>query len=551
MESRIKRLSIATVASAALVTGVAYSQGRGGGGGTWSTSRGDAQRTAWVRTDSMITLDTVRTKGLDLEWTTKVGHRAGEILTEAAAGNTTQLDPQPGNIGGSGNNLYAYEVDTGAITWTKHFNVAGAAASTALCPGGVTSVGRLTELTGGVEGAGVGRQGGAAPAGGRGVIVSDYRKAVGAPGEGVPADMVARPARGGRGGSGGAGGGAVAFGPPAGGGGGAARGASGAPARVGLRGAPEAAYAISSDGMLHGVGQAQGKELDKPIAFLPANANASGVILIGETVYAATVNGCGGAPNGVWSVNTQSGAVNSWKSGASPSGPAAFSSNGTLYVAIGDGTAGPNGYSDAVVALDAKTLAVKDWFTTPGASFSTGAVILSSGGKELVAAATKDGRVFLLDSTSLGGANHKTALATSAATNTSKTWSPNGLASWTDGSGVAWIAVPSVGAKGGITALKVSGSALEPGWTSSAELASPSAPVVVNGVVFALNDGSAGSNAVLHAFDASDGKEVWTSGAQIKSYVKSTGLWASNGEVHVATVDATVYAFGTANGRHL
>jgi hypothetical protein len=320
---------------------------------------------------------------------------------------------------------------------------------------------------------------------------------------------------------------------------------------VGLRGAPEATYAISSDGMLHAIGQAQGKELNNPIRFLPANANASGVILVGDTLYAATVNGCGGAPNGVWSVDIHGGTVSSWKSGASPSGPVALSSNGTLYVAIGDGTAGPNGYSDAVVALDSKTLAVKDWFTMPGASFSTGPVILSSGGKELVAAATKDGRVFLLDAASLGGANHKTALATSAATSTSKTWSPNALASWTDSSGDAWIAVPSAGARGGITAFKVSGNSLNQGWTSSTELASPSAPVVVNGVVFALNSGSAGANAVLHAFDAADGKEVWNSGSQIKSYVRSAGLWASNGEVHVATADATVYAFGTANGRHL
>jgi hypothetical protein len=325
--------------------------------------------------------------------------------------------------------------------------------------------------------------------------------------------------------------------------------AVGGSGRVGLRGAPADSYVVASDGMLHSVGQAQGKELKKPVAFLPANAHATELIAIGDMIYTSTINNCGGVANGVWALDLASGAVNSWKSGASPVGEIALSSEGRLYVAIGDGTAGAGSYSDAIVVLDPKTLAVDDWFTMPGASFSTTPVIFTEGGREMVAAATKDGRVFLLNAASLGGADHKNPLATSAATTTSKTWAPSELATWQDNAQTRWILLPAVGASSGIMAMKVVGTSLQPGWT--ANIASPSAPIVVNGVVFALNSGSATAPAVLYALDGATGKELWSSGKAIKSFVKSAGLWAISGQVYVATNDAMIYAFGTSMGRQL
>ena len=40
---------------------------------------------------------------------------------------------------------------------------------------------------------------------------------------------------------------------------------------------------------------------------------------------------------------------------------------------------------------------MKDWFTQPAAEFVTGPTILRHNDKEIVAAATRDGRVILLD----------------------------------------------------------------------------------------------------------------------------------------------------------
>src|SRR5262249_12276553 len=147
--------------------------------------------------------------------------------------------------------------------------------------------------------------------------------------------------------------------------------------------------------------------------------------------------------------------------------------------------------------------------TLPGATFSTSPVVFPLSGKEMIAAATKDGRAFLLEARSLGGPDHKTPIAVSTATSTSKTASPSALAAWEDGDKNRWIARAGTD---NITALKVSGATLQPAWTSSIKLASPSSPIVVNDVVFALNEGSGSAGAVLYAFDASSGKEIWNSG---------------------------------------
>jgi len=137
-----------------------------------------------------------------------------------------------------------------------------------------------------------------------------------------------------------------------------------------------------------------------------------------------------------------------------------------------------------------------------------------------------------------------------AATNLSKIWSPSGLATWEDAEQNRWLPVPTTIAKGGITALKVVDNggkpSLQAGWTSSSDLGVPSSPIAVNGVVFALNSGSATLPAALYALDGSTGMEVWNSGKTIESFVKAAGLWSISGQVYyVATHDATIYGYGT------
>jgi outer membrane protein assembly factor BamB len=334
---------------------------------------------------------------------------------------------------------------------------------------------------------------------------------------------------------------------------------------------PQNLYAVTSDGIMHTLGQFLGKDVERPVPFLPANANVSDLIAVNETLYAATINGCGGAPNGIWAIDLANDAksVTTWKNAASPVGAPAFDSNGTVYVAVGEGPVTGGGYSNAIVALDAKTLQVKDSFTAPNARFASTPTIFPYKGREILAAATKDGRVFLLDTASLGGADHKTPLFISAPTTTTPGYSPPALATWEDSAQNRWVLIPVAAAKSGVAALKVTGDAIRPAlqqeWVSRG-LVSPSAPIVVNGVAFVLSTGeyipptgmatltaklSKSVTAVLYALDATTGKELWSSGKTITSFVHSAGLWSSDGQVYVATYNSTVYAFGFAMDRHL
>ena len=159
-------------------------------------------------------------------------------------------------------------------------------------------------------------------------------------------------------------------------------------------------YVVSSDGMLHVVGLASGKDLQRPAPFLPANSKWSAPVAVDTTLYAATSGKCGGAPDGVWAIDLDSDAkpVVSWKTnGGGVVGAVAFTSDGTLIAAIGPGQTSGDGKANAIVALDPKTLQLKDWFSQPTAEFVTGPTILRHNNKNIVAAATKDGRILLLD----------------------------------------------------------------------------------------------------------------------------------------------------------
>ena len=56
--------------------------------------------------------------------------------------------------------------------------------------------------------------------------------------------------------------------------------------------------------------------------------------------------------------------------------------------------------------------------------------------------------------------------------------------------------------------------------------------------------GARAGSAVLYALDGTTGKELWTSGAAITSFVHSGGLSGGDGQVYVPTYDNTLYAFG-------
>lgn len=328
-------------------------------------------------------------------------------------------------------------------------------------------------------------------------------------------------------------------------------------------------YVVSSDGMLHVVGLPSGKDIQRPAQFLPANARWTSPIAVNTTLYAATSSDCGGAPSGVWAIDLDSDAkpVVSWKTnGGGIVGAVAFTPDGTLIAAIGAGQTSGDGKANAIVALDPKTLQLKDWFTQATTEFVTGPTIVRHADKDVVAAATKDGRLILLDGSALGGSNHSTPLyASRPVPGAGASVSRDALAAWQQAE-ATWILLPVTGGlaagspatngpvnAGSVVALKLTGAdgafSLQPAWVSH-NLSSPATPIIVNGVVFAMSTGmpstatGRGTPAVLHAYDGATGKQLWNSAQAMTTFASPGSFWSTLGQVYVGTHDGTVYAFG-------
>jgi outer membrane protein assembly factor BamB len=327
----------------------------------------------------------------------------------------------------------------------------------------------------------------------------------------------------------------------------AAAGRGGPPLGINPNNLPitNAVYVVSSGGMVHVLNPHVGGDLLPPVKFLPPNAHTSGAIVVDNVLYTAAVNGCGGARPGVWAVDMSSDSkpVTSWDSeGAAMAGGAgpAFGTEATLFVATQRSPSGASAYANAVVALEPRTLKVKSWFTAQ-APFATSPVVFQYKGRELVAAANSDGRIHLFAGSSIGGTDHQTSLAASAPVGPLATTS-GALATWEDTAGIRWLLAASTT---GLRAVKIADAGgtltLEPGW-SSRELASPLAPLVMNDVVFALSGSRA--SPVLYAFNAADGKELWSSGTSIATPLSGAPPSGSDGQIYVAAADGTLYAFG-------
>jgi hypothetical protein len=596
--------------TSALAGTIAFAQ-PGRGGSQWLTSLGDAQRTSWVRTDDKISVASLSKPGFELQWRQKLDNQPRGLhgLAQGVTAAGVTLFVPMSLVTGSSNNVYAIDNDLGYIVWQRHFE-ASLPAPTPACPGGISSAAtRIVRLDQeGVPAAGPGR------GFGRGAV--GYRSLLGEPGEGVPVEAPAAgrgravgdpsgvppPGAGARGtppAAAGRRGAAPASGPAA-----PLPGARGGQAGERIPGAPRmeeggafgflfrpsgVGYVVSSDGMLHVVGLPSGKDIQRPAPFLPANSKWSAPVAVETTLYAATSGNCGGAPDGVWAIDLDSEAkpVTSWKTnGGGVVGAVAFTSTGTLIAAVGPGKTTGDGKSNAIVALDPKTLELKDWFTQPTAEFVTGPTILRYQDKDIIAAATKDGRIVLLDASSLGGANHATPLFTSKPfSGAGASVAADALAAWrqssapspapaagaasapsTASAGTAWILLPVAGrlsadlaatngavSAGAVVALKVtetgSGLSLEPGWVSH-DLSSPGTPLIVNGVVFALatgrpsTPGGRGTPAVLHAYDGATGKRLWNSGNSIATFASPGSLWTGLGQIYIGAHDGTLYAFG-------
>ncbi len=530
-------IGLASCACVLLDVGAAQAQGRGSG--IWTTTGGDAQRSSSMRTDPRISADSLSRPGFQLLWKRQLEPATGVLTTQpvfSAPGFITYKGFKGlAYLGGSSNTVYSIDYDLNRVFWTRSLG-APLVSPQAGCSVGVTAATEITPL---------------APVGGLRL-------------GGPPAGRAA---------------GSAPAGPAAARGRGAAPGGRGRGAEPsGGRGRPNAVaalYVLSADGLLHALNLMDGGDWFTPVRLLPApRAEVTGAIVADDVIYAGTAGNCGGVPNGVYAMDLTpapaparsrgelpvppnatpaSTTVVRWESrggsvvGAGP----ALGRDGTVYVATADGDYSPTAFSDAVVALEPATLRQKDYFTPGKTPFTTSPVVFQLGGRDLVAVANQDGRIYVLDSSSLGGPDHKTPLA---ALDAAGAGAPRlaGLAT-VEADGARWIvwagAAPLSTPKDFLAAARVSEKngavTLDRAWISPQ--ASPSlTPAIVNGVVFGLSTGSAsGSNpAVLSALDLATGRELWNSGTAIASQVNGIGPAIDDGQVYVVGTDGALYAFG-------
>lgn len=344
-------------------------------------------------------------------------------------------------------------------------------------------------------------------------------------------------------------------------------------------------FAIGSDGYLRFVRQSDGNdEAIAPIKFLPANANVSSVNVNRTTVYAATVDGCGGSPNALYGIDLGSDdkKVASFPtngSGFSGIGGTAIGANGTVYAQVENGHGDVAGdYNNTVLALNPETLKVEDYFTPSDGGAAVKKSIGYAGitpavftwkNKELVIAGGADGTIYLLDSTSLGGAGHHTPLAHTEPLLKSNTGGLTGnFATWEDeATNTRWIYAAVSGPvsgkfsesggaakEGSIVAFKVAEQegkfSLDPQWISR-NLTGPASPITTNGLVVALSSGvsnparnKSNGRATMYILDGSTGKELFSTGNDTSSFSYNSGLALANGRIYFTTHDSTVYCYG-------
>ena len=321
-----------------------------------------------------------------------------------------------------------------------------------------------------------------------------------------------------------------------------------------------------------------------PVKVLPPMARASGLNINNDRIFVATVGNCHGNPNGIYAVDPSGGTVESFLtggSGAAGSGGTAIGTDGVVYAQIASGHGEVAGdYNDSVLALSPDKLAVQDYFTPAGAAAKVDAADVSGvtptvfglEQKDWIVAAGHDGRIYILDADSLGGADHHTPAfrsdqivppGSASKRRRKADGLQNNFATYLDDQGVRWLFASVRGpvtqefpAKNGdaptgsIVAFKITFDggkpSLTPAWRSR-DMVSPAAPAIMNDLVVSLSTGEPtsskkGGRAVLYVLDASTGKELYV-GDKATAY-SSGGLAVANSQIYFATHDGTLYAYG-------
>ncbi|WP_156993562.1 hypothetical protein [Terriglobus sp. TAA 43] len=474
------------------------------GGPDWTTSAGDPQRTSWVRSDPQVTpAKIVKPDAFKFLWKvamdTTAGKAAEPILISTYIG---YRGFKALTVVGGPDSIYTVDYDLGVPFWSKHY---GTASKAQACASWSSAIGKLSSLT---------------PIPPRTPRPSvGYHTVTGKPHEGIPL--------------------AAAMGGQLGGGPGQRVAAPAQQLPPGIRFSVPI-FLVTSDGMARAITFDSGKEAFKPVPFLPPGSAPSNLIVVQDTLYAATMSGCGSSPNTIYALDVKTKDMapeGTWKSqGGNILGAPAFNRAGTLFVST----------DSALFALKPKVL---ESTKVADVQLASTPIIVTGKNAEWVAAGTKDGSIVLLDAT--GGASTPISSAVG--------FNPTALATFDDDNGAHWLlATDSTKSIGAVHAFKMTEDGGKPTLTEvwkSADMASPGRPIVVGGVVFALATGAdrshtngkpptKGTHATVYALDATTGKPLWDSGNTMTSFV-STGEMAFNeSELFVPTFDNTLYTFG-------
>jgi len=390
-------------------------------------------------------------------------------------------------------------------------------------------------------------------------------------------------------------------------------------------------FLITSDGKLRALNLSDGADRMTPTSMIEPFARAWSLNLIDNVVYTTSGRGCGQMP-----------AVKGAKPAVVPGSVSAmdvtdlahpqltrFYTSGTKYAGPwgrGGVTRGPNGsvftqtadglydpaagiFGETVLKLAPRAARLLDSFTPANWQYlniqdldfgSVSPDVFPFQNRTLVAVAGKEGFLYLLDASNLGGGppNHSIPLYKSPQLGNDAAEGKNpgegawgAIATYETADGKRFLYVPMWGPPsksappfpssggaaphGSIMAFQVVAAgdkvSLLPQW-SSPDMIVPDPPVVANGVLFAIQTGEqtiqspAGllgtqdqinhnplsakyrstpvNNLILYAFDAETGKQLYSSDKIITDWVHFSEPVVALGKVFVVTHDAHVYAFG-------
>jgi len=488
------------------------------GAGDWRTYSGDAQRTGWAKAEKTLSKQNVG--NLKVEWTAQLDNEPIEMWNLTAPvvipyNYTPQGVRDIAVVAGSSDTIYGIDIENGKILWKKKFSHEGTPVNKGtggwLCPNAI--------------------------------VATPY-----------------------------------------------------------IDGETKTVYVISSDGKLHSLAPTNGEDRVAPIQFVPPFSKNWSLNMVDGVLYTTVSQGCNGARNGVYAMDLKDAAhpVTSYRTygGVWGRAGAAAGFDGRIYAEIGDGPFDPEAgkLSDAFIALEPKTLKLADWYAPKNQVFidkkdldmgNMSPVVFRFKGRELIAGSGKEGVIYLLDSKSLGGDDHRSPLYRSPGfTNEEANFQARGfwgaLSVWEDGDGTTWLYGPAYGPQhpaspvfptahgeapdGSIMAFKVVDKngkpELSPAWRS-VNMIAPDPAVIANGIVYALATGDATRQvasgggilsskerlaetkpAVLHAFDAQTGKQLFSSGSTLKSFAHFSGLAVAEGRVFATTFDGKLHCFG-------